>query len=211
MYSEVNQLYVILKSLILFICFWPRCMWDPSSATRDWTHTPCIGKAELAPLDHQGSPLKKPQFKVWYSWNLGFDVTHRCMSYIYISLLLFSYQVVSDSLWPGRLPGSCVLHYLLEPVQTHVHWISDAIQPCHPLLPSSPPALSLSQHQGLFWWVDSWHQVARLSWVALHGMAHSFTELHKPLSQGEAVTHEGMCISICVRMYMIVFDILSNN
>ena len=44
-------------------------------------------------------------------------------------------------------PGSSVLQYLLEFPQTHVHWISDAIQPSHPLLPPSPPALNLSQHQ----------------------------------------------------------------
>ena len=39
--------------------------------------------------------------------------------------------------------------------QTHVHWVGDATQPSHPLLPSSPPALNLSQHQGLFLWVNS--------------------------------------------------------
>ena len=49
-------------------------------------------------------------------------------------------------------PGFSVLHYLLEFAQTHVHWINDAIQPSHLSLPS-PPALSLSQHQGLFQWV----------------------------------------------------------
>ena len=43
-----------------------------------------------------------------------------------------------------------VLHYLLEFAQTHVHWVSDAIQPSHSLLPLSPPALNLSHHQGLF-------------------------------------------------------------
>ena len=42
-------------------------------------------------------------------------------------------------------PGFPVLHYLLEFVQTHVHWVSDAIQPSHPLLSPSPPALNLSQ------------------------------------------------------------------
>ena len=45
-----------------------------------------------------------------------------------------------------------VLHYLLEFAQTHVHWVSDAIQPSHSLL---PPALNLSQHQSLFQWVGS--------------------------------------------------------
>ena len=47
-------------------------------------------------------------------------------------------------------PGSPVLHHLPEFAQTHVHWVGDAIQPSHPLLPLSPPALNLSQHRGLF-------------------------------------------------------------
>ena len=46
--------------------------------------------------------------------------------------------------------GLSVHHQLPEPTQTHVHCVGDAIQPSHPLLSPSPPALSLSQHQGLF-------------------------------------------------------------
>ena len=58
-------------------------------------------------------------------------------------------------------PGFSVLHYILGFAQTHVHLVSDAIQPSHLLLPSSPPALSLSQHQGLFQWVGCLHQVPK--------------------------------------------------
>ena len=50
-------------------------------------------------------------------------------------------------------PGLHVHHQLLEFTQTHVHWVGDAIQPSHPLWSPSPPALNLSQHQGLFKWV----------------------------------------------------------
>ena len=58
-------------------------------------------------------------------------------------------------------PGLPVHHQLLEFTQTHVHWISNAIQPSHPL--SSPfPALNLSQHQSVFKWVSSSHQVAKV-------------------------------------------------
>ena len=60
------------------------------------------------------------------------------------------------------MPGLPVHHQLLEFTQTHVHWVGDAIQPSHPLLPTSPPAFSLSQHQGLFQWVSSSHQVAKV-------------------------------------------------
>ena len=58
-------------------------------------------------------------------------------------------------------PGFPVFHYLAEFAQTHVHWVSDAIQPSHPLSSPSPPALNLSQNQGLFQWVSSSHQVAK--------------------------------------------------
>ena len=58
-------------------------------------------------------------------------------------------------------PGLPVHHQLLESTQTHVHRVSDAIQPSHPLSSPSPPAFNLSQHQGLFKWVSSLHQVAK--------------------------------------------------
>ena len=58
-------------------------------------------------------------------------------------------------------PGLPVHDQLPEFTQTHVHWVSDAIQPSHPLSPLSP-ALNLSQHQGLFKWVSSSHQVAKV-------------------------------------------------
>ena len=58
-------------------------------------------------------------------------------------------------------PGLPVHHQLPEFTQTHVHRVSDAIQPSHPLSSPSPPALNLSQHQDLFKWVSSSHQVAK--------------------------------------------------
>ena len=59
-------------------------------------------------------------------------------------------------------PELPVHHQLPESTQTHVHWVGDAIQPSHPLSSPSPPALNLSQHQGLFKWVSSSHQVAKV-------------------------------------------------
>ena len=59
-------------------------------------------------------------------------------------------------------PDFLVLHHLPKIVQTHVHWISDAIQPSHPLSSPSPFAFNLSQHQSLFQWVGSSHQVAKV-------------------------------------------------
>ena len=60
------------------------------------------------------------------------------------------------------MPGFPVLHYHLEFSQTHVHWVGNAIQPSHPLLSPSPPAINLSQHQCLFQWFGSLHQVAKI-------------------------------------------------
>ena len=60
------------------------------------------------------------------------------------------------------MPGFPVHHHVLELAQMHVHWVSDAIQPSHPLLSPCPPALNLSKHQGLFQWISSSHQVAKL-------------------------------------------------
>ena len=60
------------------------------------------------------------------------------------------------------MPGFSVHHQLPEFTQTHVHRVSDAIQPSHPLSYPSPPAPNLSQHQGLFKWVGSSHQVAKV-------------------------------------------------
>ena len=59
-------------------------------------------------------------------------------------------------------PGLPVHHQLLEFTQTHVHWVGDAIQPSHPLSSPSPPASNPSEHQGLFQWVNSSHEVAKL-------------------------------------------------
>ena len=82
----------------------------------------------------------------------------------------FSVFVVAQSLshiWlcnpvDCRTPGFSVPHHLPEFAQVHVHCISDAIQPSHPVTPSSPSVLNLSQHQGLLQWVGCSCQVAKI-------------------------------------------------
>ena len=78
--------------------------------------------------------------------------------------MLFSYSVAFNSLWPldFSTPGFPVLHCLPEFAQSHVHWVGDAIQPSHPLSFPSLSTFNLSQHQGLFQWVGSSHQVAKV-------------------------------------------------
>ena len=60
------------------------------------------------------------------------------------------------------MSGLPVHHQLPEFTQTHVHWVGDAIQPSHPLLSPSPLPFNVSQHQSLFQWVSSSHQVAKV-------------------------------------------------
>ena len=63
--------------------------------------------------------------------------------------------------WTAARQASLSIHQFPEFTQTHVHWVSDTIQPSCPLLSPSPPAFNLSQHQGLFKSVSSSHQVGQ--------------------------------------------------
>ena len=72
-----------------------------------------------------------------------------------------SYLILCDPM-DCSTPVFPVHHQLLEHTQIHVHRVSDTIQPSHPLSSPSPPAFNLSQHQGLFQWVSSSHQVAKV-------------------------------------------------
>ena len=85
-------------------------------------------------------------------------------------MFLIQFSSVAQSrltLWPHdpmdcSMPGFPVHHQLPELAQTHVHQVGDAIQTSHPLSSPSPPAFNLSQHQSIFQWVSSSHQVARV-------------------------------------------------
>ena len=92
-------------------------------------------------------------------------ILYSLICYLYISfLLLFGHSVTSSSLQPRELqmPGFPVLHHLPELAQTHVHWVSGAIQLPQPLPPLSSFAFNLSHHQDLFQLVNSSHQMAKV-------------------------------------------------
>ena len=72
-------------------------------------------------------------------------------------------------------PGLPVHHQLPESTQTHVHRVGDAVQPSHPLSFPSPPALNLSKPQGLFKWVSSSHQVAKVLELQLQHQTFQWT------------------------------------
>ena len=90
-------------------------------------------------------------------------------SFLYIGALIPSVQFSSVAQscptlcdpMNRSLPGLLVHHQFPESTQTPVHWVSDAVKPSHPLSSPYPPALNLSQHQGLFKWVSCSHQVAK--------------------------------------------------
>ena len=112
-----------------------------------------------------------PFFSVFCGFSWPFIRFH-FLSFISIQLYFFLYIIIISSvaqscltLWDPMnhsTPGLPVHHQLPESTQTHVHWVGDAIQPSHPLLSPSPPALNLSQHQGLFKWVSSSNKVAKV-------------------------------------------------
>ena len=83
-----------------------------------------------------------------------------------------------------RTPGLPVHDQLPVSTQTHVHWVGDAIQPSHPLLSPSPPVLNLSQHQGLFQWVSSLHQVVKVLEFQLQHQSFQWLEIKDKGARG---------------------------
>ena len=89
-------------------------------------------------------------------------LSHSCYSLLRIPISSFAQSCPTFcNLMDCSMPGLPVHHQLLELAQTHVHQVSDVIQPSHPLSFSSPPAFNLFQYQSLFQQVSSLHQVAK--------------------------------------------------
>ena len=114
-----------------------------------------------------GLPACQPHISVWAAALGNHTVCITCFSSQgpLFCFLLFSVTKSCLTLCSPldySTSGFPVLLHLPEFTQTHVHWVSDGIQPSHLLLPPSLPALNLSQHQGLFQWVGSSHQVAKV-------------------------------------------------
>ena len=95
-------------------------------------------------------------------------ILYPCLGSYYWKYVLVQFSSVAQSCltlcdpMDCSMPGLPVHRHLPESTQTHVHWVSDAIQPSHPLSSPSPPAFNLSQHRGLFQWVSSSHQVVQV-------------------------------------------------
>ena len=106
--------------------------------------------SRVDPLPTQGSNLR-----FLLCWHILYHLSHQFSSVSPPCLTLCDPMNCS-------MPGLPVHHQLPELAQTHVHRVSDAIQPSHPLSSPSPPAFNLSQHQGLVQWISSSHQVAKV-------------------------------------------------
>ena len=130
-----------------------------------WSHTLKINKVAFNTVNSESSSwlwrsgiASAEDFTLWRNWQLSTQVT----SYRdQIRSVAQSCPTLCDPM-NRSTPGLPVHHQLPEFTQTHVHRVSDAIQPSHPLSSPSPPAPNPSQHQGLFQWVNSSHQVAKV-------------------------------------------------
>ena len=114
------------------------------------------------------------------------------------------------------MPGLPVHHQLPEFTQTHVHWVGDPIQPSHPLSSLSPPALNLSQHQGLFKLVSYLHQVAKVLEFQLQHQSFQWTprETVETMSDfifgGSKITADGDCNHEIKRRLLLGRKVMTN-
>ena len=102
----------------------------------------------------------------WGAVFMSIVTLQKCIKFMWLEVLQFSSvtQLCLTLCDPMNcsMPGLPIHHQLPESTQTPVHWVGDAIQPSHPLSFPSPPALNLSQHQGIFKSVSSSNQVAKI-------------------------------------------------
>ena len=107
-------------------------------------------------------PSKVPVWAQRCCHSLPSALYHQLPKCSLVSLWAKYRQFSSVQLVSSVRPGIPVYHQLPEFTQIHVHWVGDAIQPSHPLLSPSPPAPNPSKHQGLFLWINSSHEVAKV-------------------------------------------------
>ena len=157
---------------------WYCSPWGRSESDRtEWLHfhfsLSCIGEGNGNPF--QCSCLENPRDRgAW--WAAIYEVLHR-VGHDWSDLAAAEAIMLSEMSQFSSVTHLCltlchpkdcsmpdflVHHQLPELARTHVHRVGNAIQPSHPLLSPSPPAFNLSQHQGLFKWVSSLHQVAKV-------------------------------------------------
>ena len=123
----------------------------------------CVTSCDLAiwpqKLSFVSSPLT--QSPIWSQWmDAGFSSNLSFSSVQFISVIQLCLTLCDPM--DCSMPSFPVHHQLPELAQTHVHSVGDAIQPSHPLSSPPPPAFNLSQDQGIFKWISSSYQVAKV-------------------------------------------------
>ena len=127
-----HLVYVLQVLHLSFFCFW-------CSFSRLWCHCYPWGRVIIPKLSSFSLSIRSDQIR---------SVAQSCLT-------------LCDPM-NRRTPGLPVHHHLPEFTQTYVHRVGDAIQPSHPLLSPFPPSPNPSQHQSLFQWVNSSHEVAKV-------------------------------------------------
>ena len=160
----------------------PCCIIGLCSLTSHPSSSTIMSVSKLSNLLHTGwkflksgadqtdrSSVEHPRFRFLFCFVYGpsnfWCGLYQQFTKILIKTLVGKDVVAVQLLSPVRLcdpmdcstPGFPVPHHLPECAQIHIHWVGHAIQPSHPLPPTSPPSLNFSQHQGLFQWVGSLH------------------------------------------------------
>ena len=127
---------------------------------REWIHGYQRVGQDL--VTEQQKAKKKKKKGVTQEWACSLHIPKEIIKIlVWKHRLLFRHVQLCNPIDCSK-PGFPVHHHLPELAQTHVHWVSDAIQPSHPLSSPSLLAFNLSQHRGLFQWVSSSHQVAKV-------------------------------------------------
>ena len=130
-----------------------------NSQTLSWAMSPSWRGCVSVLGKGLGQPVWQAAAGLGGSWELRVALCHSIQKYC--CSIAKSCLTLCDPMDCSML-GFPVLLHLPDFAQVHVHWIGDAIQPSHPLSSSSPFAFNLSQHQGLFQWVNCLHQVTKV-------------------------------------------------
>ena len=172
-----NQPLHLYPLLHLYICLWvcakllQSCptLCHPVDCSPPGSSVHRILQARILDWVAMPSSKKSSWPRNWNHISCGVFTTEPLRKHLYIHIYAYIYisSVVQLCLtlcnpMDCSMPGFPVHHQILEFTQTHVHRVSDAIQPSHPLSSPSPPAPNPSQHQGFFQWVNSSHEVAKV-------------------------------------------------
>ena len=150
--------------------------WDTPVSIIVWINSWMLGAGALGRPRGMVRVGRREEGSEWgtraYLWQIHVDIWQNQYNIVKLKneikiFLSVQFSSVTQSCPTLCNPMNCgtpglPVHYLPEFTHTHIHQVGDAIQSSHPLSTPSPPALNLSQHQGLFQWVNSLHQVAKV-------------------------------------------------